>query len=104
VLTGVGCGSGCESKHQHRNCGVRFRTQCLTRPRFYVDAVATRGDAGSPVFLCNTAKFAGLVFAPAADTISIFDDSKQRVATVPYGSGLAACIPASVIREFLEKH
>jgi hypothetical protein len=72
-------------------------------PRFYVDAAATRGDAGSPIFLCNTAKLAGLVFAPAADTFSIFDESKQKVATVPYGAGLAACIPASAIREFLEQ-
>ncbi len=47
-------------------------------------------------------KFAGIVFGQAADTISIIDDSKQKVARMPYGASLAACIPASAIREFLE--
>gem|GEM_PF-7123430 len=33
MLTGVGCGNGCWSKHPHRNCGVHFRTQCHARPQ-----------------------------------------------------------------------
>ncbi len=49
-------------------------------------------------------KFAGIVYAQAADTISIIDDSKQKVAWMPYGASLAACIPASAIRTFLEQH
>ena len=52
----------------------------------------------------STGKFAGIVFAQAADTISIIDDAKQKVARMPYGASLAACIPASAIREFLEQH
>jgi hypothetical protein len=72
------------------------------QPRFLVDADASRGNSGSPIFLCSTGKFAGIVFAQAADTISIIDDAKQKVARMPYGASLAACIPASAIREFLE--
>jgi hypothetical protein len=40
----------------------------------------------------------------AADTISIIDDAKQKVARIPYDAALAACIPASAIRKFLEKN
>jgi len=50
----------------------------------------------------STGKFAGIVYAQVADTISIFDDAKQKVARMPYGASLTACIPASAIREFLE--
>jgi len=31
------------------------------------------------------------------------DETKQKVATFRSDAGLAACIPASAIREFLEK-
>jgi hypothetical protein len=55
-------------------------------------------------FLCSTGKFAGIVFAQAADTISIIDDENQKVARMPYGASLAACIPASAIREFLKEN
>jgi hypothetical protein len=65
-------------------------------------AIAGRGNNGSPIFLCSTGKFAGIVYAQAADTISIIDDSKQKVVRMSYGASLAACIPASAIRKFLE--
>jgi ABC-type proline/glycine betaine transport system permease subunit len=52
--------------------------------------------------LCSTGKFAGIVYAQASDTINIVDETKQKVATIPSDAVLAACIPASAIREFLE--
>jgi hypothetical protein len=74
------------------------------QPHFLVDADASRGNSGSPIFLCSSGKFAGIVFAQASDTINIIDAAKKVGARVPYGASLAACIPASVIREFLDKH
>jgi len=98
-------------------------------PRFRPNR-ASRGNSGSPVFVCSTGKFAGIVFGQAADTVSIIDDAKQKVARMPYGASLAAhvfvttsvlhlrrspvlapptsllhlhdTIPASAIRKFLE--
>jgi hypothetical protein len=34
----------------------------------------------------------------------VIHEESIKVASVPYGSGLTACIPASVIRVFLEAH
>ncbi len=81
-----------------------FGPELGAKPCFFVDADASRGNSGSPIFLCSTGKFAGIVFAQAAGTISIIDGANQKVARVPYGASLAACIPASAIREFLEKN
>ena len=72
-------------------------------PSFLVDASASRGNSGSPIFLCSSGKFAGIVYAQASDTINIVDETKQKVATIRSDAGLAACIPASAIRDFLEK-
>ena len=64
---------------------------------------SSRGSSGSPIFLCRNAKFAGIVYGGASDTITIASDSGVRFTHVPYAAGLAGCIPASAIRQFLEE-
>jgi hypothetical protein len=54
--------------------------------------------------LCSSGKFAGIVFAQASDTINIAAGRNQKAVSIPSDAGLTVCIPASAIREFLEKH
>ena len=98
----LGLGNEVDENHPVSRLGI-VAQGVYDQPRFFVDADASRGNSGSPIFLCSTGKFAGIVYAQAADTISIIDDSKQKVARMPYGASLAACIPASAIRAFLEQ-
>ncbi len=97
----LGLGNEVDENHPVSRLGI-VAQGVYTQSRFLVDADASRGNSGSPIFLCSTGKFAGIVFAQAADTISIIDDANQKVARMPYGASLAACIPASAIRKFLE--
>jgi hypothetical protein len=59
---------------------------------FLVDGIASHGNSGSPVFDLTDGKLLGIVVAFPADYISMYDDSHQLVATLPYNSGLSICI------------
>ena len=125
----LGLGNEVDINHPVSRLGI-IAQGVYGSPSFLVDASASRGNSGSPIFLCSTGKFAGIVFAQAADTISIIDDTKQKLARIPYGASLAAhvlaptpvlhlrlfpvlappasllhlhgALPASAIRKFLE--
>ena len=97
----LGLGDEVDENHPVSRLGI-VAQGVYDQPRFLVDVDASRGNSGSPVFLCSTGKLAGIVFAQASDTIKIIDASRTMSARVPYGASLAACIPASAIREFLE--
>ena len=91
-------------------CGTAFRLPRGFAPARSepLDRDETEINTASPKFENHPVSRLGIVaqgvYAQAADTISIIDDSKQKVARRPYGASLAACVPASAIREFPEKH
>ena len=98
----LGLGNEVDENHPVSELGI-VAQGVYFQPRFLVNAAASRGSSGAPVFLCRNAKFAGIVYGDVSDTITVTSDSGVKFTHVPYATGLTACIPASVIRAFLEE-
>jgi hypothetical protein len=72
---------------------------------FLIDGMASHGNSGSPVFSLSAdgTRFIGMVTSFASDKISMFDENHQLTAQLPYNSGLARVVRASVIRKALDQ-
>ncbi len=68
---------------------------------FLMDAIASHGNSGSPVFSTSTNKLLGMIVAFPPEQLDLFDDNHKLVARLPYNSGLAICISAGEILSML---
>jgi Trypsin-like peptidase domain len=68
-----------------------------------IDGSASHGNSGSPVFSQEDGKFIGIIFGFFNDHISLFDDNKICVATIPENSGIAIACTADTIIAGIDK-
>jgi hypothetical protein len=70
---------------------------------FLIDGVASHGNSGSPVIglSAQSQNLLGMVQSFDNDIIVLRDENGQVDATLPYNSGLASAVKASVILEDL---
>jgi S1-C subfamily serine protease len=66
---------------------------------FLIDGMASHGNSGSPVFSLGAEKqlLIGMVNSFQSDQITLFDEHGGIAAALPYNSGLASAVKASVI-------
>lgn len=64
---------------------------------FLLDATASHGNSGSPVFNLQSGKLVGMIVGFPPDRIPAFDEDGFLIANLPYNSGLSLCISAKEI-------
>jgi S1-C subfamily serine protease len=68
---------------------------------FLVDATASHGNSGGPVFNVQSVKLIGMVVGFPSDRISAYDENGDMIASFPYNSGLSVCISAREILKLI---
>jgi S1-C subfamily serine protease len=104
LVIGYPLGLGTEGDKNHPIVRLGMVAQQTEGSRFLMDAVASHGNSGSPVFSLrpNGTTLLGMITSQAADAITLLDERGQLAAKLPYNSGLASAIKASVILDAIK--
>jgi S1-C subfamily serine protease len=101
LVIGYPLGLGVEQDKNHPVIRLGMIAQKPEGKTFLLDAMASHGNSGSPVFVLTEVgtKLVGMITAHRADAISLLTENGQLAASLPYNSGLASAIKATVILE-----
>lgn len=102
VIVGFPLGIGSEIVSNEPVSRIGIVAQSLNiNDTFLLDATASHGNSGSPVFNIRNNKLMGMIVGFRNDYIEAFDETQQVVARLPYNSGICLCISARAIMKIL---
>lgn len=99
LITGYPLSLGTEEDKNHPVVRFGMIAQNTGKSSFLIDGVASHGNSGSPVVTLKGTKYrlSGMITSFAEDRITLFDENGQISASLPYNSGLARAVRASLI-------
>ena len=103
IIPGYPLGIGTIGDENHPVIRMGIIAQCSKNEFFLIDGIASHGNSGSPVFLLNEKKVAGILTSHVSDYISLMDENGQLSARLPYNSGIGRALVMEKIHNVLKE-
>lgn len=105
IVAGFPLGLGVEVDKEYPVIRTGIVAQYTGRKIFLVDGIASHGNSGSPVVAVKFGQnqLLGMITSFQPDGIELFDENHNRVAWIPYNSGLSQAVTADEIHKCIEK-
>lgn len=105
LIIGYPLSLGTEDDKNHPVVRFGMISQNTGKNTFLLDGVASHGNSGSPVVTLkgNHFQLSGMITSFQSDQIYLYDEHGQINAALPYNSGLARAVKASLIVKAVEK-
>jgi S1-C subfamily serine protease len=99
VIIGYPLALGLNGDKNHPIIRFGIIAQSTEENTFLIDGMVSHGNSGSPVIILTPTKqpLVGMITSFENDQISLFGENQQLTANLPYNSGLAGAVKASVI-------
>jgi len=103
IIPGYPLGIGTIGDENHPVIRMGIIAQYSKKDFFLIDGIASHGNSGSPVFLLNEKKVAGILTSHVSDYISLMDENGQLSARLPYNSGIGRAYVMEKIHNVLKE-